>query len=125
MHPAERLFREEWNDKKHIVHNKAVLRACLKAKNISLDEDVFIISSWLHDMGKLKNKEKHHLYSIYYLDKFMEENPEYKGLYTEIKDCIINHRSGLKPKTKYGKIFQAADKEALLDKKWLLFKKKK
>ena len=107
IHDAEQFFLDNWNDKKHNIHNKAVIQACLgMIEETNLIPDVFIIAGWIHDMGKIINKEDHHIKSLIYLDKFIKENPKYNVYYDFIKDCIIHHRSDSKSLTIYGRVFQ-------------------
>lgn len=117
---AEKFFNEEWGDRDMKIHSECVIEACLgMTVNTNLDKDIFIISGWIHDMGRKEDKDNHHIISINYLDKFLSMHPEFSGLRKEIEDCIINHRSGKIPRTIYGKVFQLADKVALLNRRWI------
>ncbi len=116
------FFMERMGDKKHKIHCKAVVDACLgMIKGTDLNKDVFIIAGWIHDMGKLTDERKHEVESLKFLDEFLGLYPKYEHLRDYLEDCILNHRSNGKPKTIYGKIFQCADKVALHNKKWLNF----
>jgi HD superfamily phosphodiesterase len=97
------------------------------AKNTHLNQDVFIIAAFIHDIGKIDNEEKHQYHSIKYLNEFLKDFPlvgqtEYASLYSNIIDCILEHRSDGKPQTIYGQIFKLADKVSLLHKDWLKLK---
>jgi HD superfamily phosphodiesterase len=123
---CKQFFRREWNDKKHLVHCQTVQDACIRmASGTNLDQHVFIIAAWIHDLGKLDDKAKHEQESLKYLDKFLHEYPEYERYYAELVDCIIHHRTTGTPVTNYGKVFKVADKVGLLDKRWIAYKKKK
>ena len=112
-------------DEKHNIHCGVVIEACLgMINNTNLEKDIFIISGWIHDMGKLDNKADHHIASIKYLDEFLNDNEKYKKWDLELRDSIINHRSDGNPKTIYGRILKLADKIALCNIKWLEYKKK-
>ena len=124
MHLAEQFFIDTWNDPKHLIHNRAVLRACLgMIQGTVLNPEIFVISAWIHDLGKLKDKERHHIESIPYLDTFILRFPEYKQHYGLLHDCILNHRTVCKPTTIYGEIFRVADKVASQSNEWIEFKK--
>jgi len=123
-HPSYKFFEEHWNDPKHHIHCSAVLKACLgMIQDTDLNPEVFIVAAWIHDMGKLRDKENHHVESMHYLDLFMQEYPQFRGIYDTVKDCIIHHRTHGTPQTLYGQIFQVADKVALENKGWKKFKK--
>ncbi len=120
---AFEFWKKEMGDEKHNIHCAAVIEACLgMIRNTDLEEGIFVIAGWIHDMGKLVDKKNHHLESIIYLDRFLDQNPEYKVWESELRDCIINHRTEGDPKTIYGQIFKCADKVALHNHKWLEFK---
>jgi HD superfamily phosphohydrolase YqeK len=123
-HVAFLFWKKEMGDQKHDIHCGAVIEACLgMIKNTNMKEEIFIIAGWIHDMGKLVDKEKHHIESLKYLDKFLENYPEYKKWDFELRDCIQNHRTGCNPETLYGEIMKVADKVSLKNIDWLEFKK--
>lgn len=123
---VKEFFIKEWNDEKHIVHCQCVVTACLgMTQNTSFNPIVFILAGWLHDMGKIIDKENHHLESIKYVNKFMKLYPEFKEFQSLVEDCILNHRSTGTPKSDYARIFQLADKVALLNRNWIDYKKQK
>lgn len=125
-HPAFNFFVEKWNDEKHIIHCNAVIEVCLQAiQNTDLNTDIFLIAGWIHDMGKLIDKEEHHIKSLIYLKEFFELNPSYLYLNEIVTDCIINHRTHTTPKTIEGELFKIADKIALHRLEWLEYKKNK
>lgn len=119
------FFESEWNDEKMKIHSKCVVDACLgMVKNTDLNPVVFILAGWLHDLGKLIDKEQHHVESMKFMKKFLNNHTQYKELEEVISDCILNHRTKGNPVTIYGQIFQVADKVALYDKNWIMFKKR-
>lgn len=119
------FFEQKWNDTKIKIHSECVIEACLSiSSNTHLNPDVFIIAGWIHDIGQKTDKDQHHVVSLNFLEEFLEQNPPFASLETELTDCIINHRSNGTPKTIYGLIFKCADKVALHNKRWLEYKKK-
>ena len=119
------FFNDEWNDEKHRIHCSCVVQACLgMAQGTNLDPVVFMLAGWLHDMGKLVNDENHHIESMKFVDRFLEKHPEYAQHFELVQDCILSHRTGGMPKTIYARIFQLADKVALVNLEWIAFKKK-
>lgn len=124
MTDPESFFMKMWGDEKHHIHCQAVIDACIgMAAGTTLDKNVFLVAGWLHDLGKMKDDENHHVASLEFLDDYLKEAPSFEPLRETIIDCITNHRSNGAPKTLYGRIFQLADKVALLDTRWLAFKK--
>lgn len=120
------FFQNEWDDEKHWIHCQCVVDACLgMIKNTDLDPVVFILAGWLHDLGKIIDKENHHKESIKFVTKFINQYPEYKDYLSLIEDCIINHRSEGVPTSVYAHIFQLADKVAVSNHDWIEYKKKK
>ena len=123
---GKRFFMKEWGDQDMSIHSMIVIDRCLLMASITnLDSTVFHIAGWIHDIGRKDDKEKHHVFGIKYLKQFLKTHFEYRYREKEIKDCILNHRTGMMPKTMYGKIFQMADKIALLDNRWIEYKKMK
>lgn len=123
---AFEFWKKEMGDEKHNIHCAAVIEACIgMANNTDLELEIFIVAGWIHDMGKLVDKKTHHIESLKYLNKFLNQNTEYEKWKLELKDCILNHRTNGTPKTIYGIIFKCADKVALYNKKWLEYKKSK
>lgn len=123
IHPAELFFRAEWNDEKHLIHSASVIKSCLgMIEGTDLNKEVFIVSGWIHDMGKLIDKENHEIKSLDFLEKFLEQYPEYFQYRQVLRDCIINHRSKGHPKTISGEIFKLADKVALHNNFWKSYK---
>jgi HD superfamily phosphodiesterase len=112
-HCAETFFEGKKCGEKMHVHCSCVIECCLgMAKDSDLDEQVFIVAGWIHDIAKKINDEQHHEISVIYLDEFLELHPEYNPKRREIADCIVHHRRAGKPETIYGMIFRAADKAA-------------
>lgn len=102
----------------------ALIVACLgMIRNTDFDPVVFILAGWLHDMGKLIDKEKHHQESLKFVKKFMDKHPEYNEYTDLVEDCVVNHRSTGTPSSAYARIFQLADKIALRNHDWIAYKK--
>lgn len=119
---AKQFFEEEWNDEPIKIHSACVIDCCVNmSKNTSLDPTVFEIAGWLHDVGRKDDADSHNEISLLYLDKFLEEHPEYSPLKIEISDCVLNHRRAQKPKTVYGRIMQAADKASKFHNDWIAY----
>lgn len=124
-HIAKQFFIDEWNDEKHIIHCGSVLHACIGfIQDTNIDQVPFILSAWVHDLGKLIDKEMHHEKSIVYWEKFLEKYPEYTEQDELVRECILTHRTGGEPKSLHAKIFQIADKVALYNDEFLEFKRK-
>lgn len=120
------FFEKKWNDEKIKIHSECVIDACINMSlRTDLNQDIFIIAGWIHDLGKKIDKDTHHIISLDFLKEFLEENKEFIQFKTELEDCIINHRSDGKPETIYGLIFKCADKVALHNNKWLEYKNNK
>jgi len=108
---AYEFWKHHMGDKKHFIHCSQMINACLNVTQYSdLNKEIFIIAGWLHDMGKLINKEHHNVMSLEYLDKFVMQYKEYEYMTSELFDCIYNHRTTGTPETIYGIIFRWADK---------------
>jgi len=92
------------------VHSKKVgLTAKLIADKLKIKSNIFVTAGWLHDIGNLKNSEKHAEYSI----KLLQEAGFEIG--DILYDCILNHGCGKRALTAEGKIFQLADKLSIFD----------
>ena len=122
---VKQFFESEWNDEKHLIHCKCVIDACLgMVHNTHFDPVVFILAGWLHDMGKLIDKENHHQESLKFVKKFMDKHPEYCAYADLVEDCVVNHRSVGTPSSEYARIFQLADKISLHNHDWIAYKKR-
>ncbi len=125
-HTAFKFWKNKVGDKNQDIHCGTVIEACLgMITHTNLEGEIFIIAGWLHDLGKIINKHNHHIESLRFLNEFLELHKDYKKWRCELEDCILNHRTGMKPKTLYGQIFQIADKVGLLNEDWVNYKKKK
>lgn len=123
-HCVKEFFKSEWNDEKHLIHCQCVIDACLgMIQNTDLDPVVFVLSGWLHDMGKLIDKENHHQESLKFVRKFMDKHPEYVEYTGLVEDCVVNHRSTGTPASIHARIFQLADKVSLHHQAWIVYKK--
>ena len=117
------FFEKKWNDEKIKIHSECVIDACINMSlSTDLNQDIFIIAGWIHDLGRKIDKDTHHIISLDFLKEFLEENKEFIQFKKELEDCIINHRSDGNPETIYGLIFKCADKVALHNNKWLEYK---
>ena len=109
---AKEFFMKVWGNKEYAEHAEKVKDYCLElTKDTELNKNVFIIASWIHDLGNSRDKENHVFESMDLLDLFMQVNPEVKEEYDEISDCILHHTSETNPKTVYGRIFQFAERK--------------
>ncbi|USN45204.1 MAG: HD domain-containing protein [Candidatus Woesearchaeota archaeon] len=117
------FFMSTWGDPALALHCRCVIEACLgMAKETDLNQDVFILAGWIHDVGRKDDVANHEQVSCDYLENFLNINSQFRPLEREIKDCILHHRSSGKPETLFGQIFKAADKVALRNSKWLAYK---
>jgi len=82
--------------------------------NIDIDYDVCIISSYWHDVGRIKTNDGHEKLSAEMLKKVMEENNYDKKLIEDCYKAIENHKYNMKPETVEGLIIKDADKLAWL-----------
>ena len=120
---AFEFWKQKAGDKKHEIHCSAVIEACLgMIKNTDLEPEIFIIAGWIHDLGKLTDKENHHIESLKFLEEFLKENSGCRKWEKELIDCVKNHRTRGNPETTYGLVFKTADKVALRNKGWLEYK---
>jgi len=91
------------------VHTEAVVEiAVILAEKFKADASTVKISGWLHDIGSTVERADHAKHSLDLLEK---DGFEISSL---IKDCILNHGTGGKPKSKEAKILQMADKLSIL-----------
>ncbi|MEA3399181.1 MAG: hypothetical protein U9R00_01560 [Patescibacteria group bacterium] len=119
---AKNFFMEMWGDESNKVHAESLILTCEDlSKDAELDNDVFIIASWIHDLGKIKDIENYSFESMNFLDIFVQQHPEANKLYDLVADCILYHASKSTPTTVYGKIFQFADLKSRDHPKWLEF----
>ena len=93
-----------------LVHSEKVGQvAIIIAKKLKINNKVFKIAGWVHDIGYFKNSDSHANSAIPILKELGYEVEEI------LKDCILNHGNEGKPKTTEGKIFQLADKFSIFD----------
>lgn len=93
-----------------LVHSEKVGKvAKMIAQKIGIDDNIFEIAGWVHDIGYSKDFENHADYAIPILQELGYEVNE------TLKDCILNHGNGKNPQTTEGKIFQLADKFSIFD----------
>jgi putative nucleotidyltransferase with HDIG domain len=93
-----------------LIHSKKVGKvAKMIAQKLQINDEVFEIAGWVHDIGYSKNFENHADFAIPILNELGFEVDEV------LEDCILNHGNGKNPKTIEGKIFQVADKLSIFD----------
>lgn len=93
-----------------LIHSeKAGKVAKMIAQKLQINDEVFEIAGWIHDIGYSKNFENHADFAIPILEELGYEVNEV------LKDCILNHGNKKIPKTVEGKIFQVADKFSIFD----------
>lgn len=93
-----------------LIHSEKVgLVANLLAKSVNMQNDVFMVAGWLHDIGNIIDNENHAKHSLTVLKE--------KGINVDgvLKDCILNHGDKNEAKTLEGRIFQIADKLSIFD----------
>jgi putative nucleotidyltransferase with HDIG domain len=93
-----------------IIHSKKVGKvAKMIAQKLEINDEIFEIAGWVHDIGYSKDSDNHADFAI----------PIMKNMGYEIdnvlEDCILNHGNGKNPGTIEGKIFQIADKISIFD----------
>jgi len=114
---AKKISREILSDIKeieerefHKIHTEAVVKAALiLSKGKKIDKKLLETAAWVHDIGYSVSDENHAEKSIEILEKKGFELSE------KLKDCVLNHGGGGKPKSKEAKILQIADKASTLD----------
>ena len=95
-----------------IIHSEKVgAISKIIAKKMGIDNEVFEIAGWVHDIGYSKNIEDHARFAIPILRDLGYETNEI------LEDCILNHGNGKTPGTIQGKIFQLSDKLSIFDSK--------
>jgi HD superfamily phosphodiesterase len=93
-----------------LIHSEKVGKvAKIIARKMEINDEMFEIAGWVHDIGYLKNFENHADFTIPILKEMGYELNEV------LEDCILNHGNGKSPKTIEGKIFQVADKLSIFD----------
>ena len=93
-----------------LVHSEKVGRvAKMIAQKLEINDEVFEIAGWVHDIGYAKDFENHADFAIPILKELEHEVSDI------LEDCILNHGNGKSPKTTEGKIFQVADKLSIFD----------
>jgi HD superfamily phosphodiesterase len=93
-----------------LIHSEKVGKvAKMIAQELKINDEIFEIAGWVHDIGYLNNFENHADFAIPILKEMGYELNE------TLEDCILNHGNGKTPKTIKGKIFQVADKLSIFD----------
>jgi HD superfamily phosphodiesterase len=106
-------------DPYHFIHTLKVVQAVkIISEGKKLDKNLLEICAWVHDIGYFKgnvpNSDPRHSQNS--IDLLIREG---YNVTDKIKDCILNHGSQGKPKTKEGKILQIAVKFNIIDKDFL------
>jgi len=108
------------------IHSECVIETALNlTRDTILEEDVFIIAGFLHDIARKESKEVHHLIAVENLKLFLTEHPVYKKHYEEIRDCLVHHRRFENPQTIYAKVFQIAVMLTPYTNRWKEYEKRK
>ncbi len=93
-----------------LIHSEKVGKvAAMIAQESKINDEIFEIAGWIHDIGYSKSFENHADFTIPILKEMGYELNE------TMEDCILNHGNGKNPKTTEGKIFQLADKLSIFD----------
>jgi len=125
-HVAKKFFDEHEGTEKLEMHCDCVIECCCgMAKETDLNQEVFVVAGWLHDLGKEADAEKHHELGVRIFQEFLQQYPQYDSLKMEIEDCILHHRRSGEPQTIYGMIFRAADKVAKHKLRYMEWKRKR
>ena len=120
------FFNKRCNIEAIRIHSECVIETSLNfSKDTILEEDIFIIAGFLHDIARKESKEIHHLIAVENLKLFLKEYPQYKKYFEEIRDCLIHHRRFEKPQTIYARIFQVAVMMTPYTNKWKEYEKRK
>jgi hypothetical protein len=107
MHPAKNFFIKTWNHPGQKKASEKIIQACMNITHqTSLEIDILIIASWLYALGKLRSFDNYHIESLYFLDVFVKEHPEYKEHYDTLIDCILHHVPSQTPTTVHGRVFK-------------------
>lgn len=105
------IFAKKYLDKKRMLHCAKVYKNCMRLNTAGrLDNKVFLIAAYIHDIGKIDNDIYHHIFSLKYFFEYLDANLEYDDISYSVIDCILHHRKHSTPATEYGRIFQKADK---------------
>lgn len=92
------------------IHSEKVGKvAKMIAQKLGINNEVFEIAGWVHDLGYLKSFKDHADFTVPILKELGYEVNEV------LEDCILNHGVGKTPKTIEGRIFQIADKLSIFD----------
>lgn len=93
-----------------LIHSEKVGKvAKMIAQELKINDEIFEIAGWVHDIGYSKSFENHANFTIPMLKEMGYDLDE------KLEDCILNHGNGKNPKTTEGKIFQLADKLSIFD----------
>ena len=118
---AKKYLLKKEIDPYHFIHTKKVVQIIkIISKNKKIDKECLEICAWVHDIGyslrNCKNCDPYHAEDTLKLLK----KERYK-ITNIIKDCILNHGSKGKPKTKEGKLLQIATKFNIIDKSFITY----
>lgn len=103
-------FKGNVERKFHSFHSEGVVKTALRlAEGKKADKNTIIIAGWLHDIGRRVSISGHAEISLKLAEEKFGKLPE------KIKDCILNHGTSGKPKSKEAKIIQLADKLSIVE----------
>lgn len=115
------LLKNKKIDPYHYVHTLKVIEAIkIISKEKKVNKNELLISAWIHDIGYAfnnapNNYPNHAKNTIKLLEK---EEFDFGEI---VKDCVLNHGSKGKPKSKEGKLLQISIKFNIIDKDFLKY----
>ncbi|HAV11128.1 MAG TPA: hypothetical protein DCX32_01100 [Candidatus Moranbacteria bacterium] len=94
-----------------VFHAKAVAKTALALSegDKTVDREVLEMGGWLHDIGYVECEDRHAERGIAILER------EGVIVSDKVADCVQNHGSKGKPRTKEGKYLQMADKISFIN----------
>jgi len=107
-----------YSDKAYNAHIEAVRMYALKlASKLNADKTIVEVAALLHDTGKIKDQENHHIESAKIARKLLENYGCDKKFIEDVIHCILVHRASKKDKAKTieAQIIKDADGIAFLD----------
>ena len=98
-----------------IIHSEGIIRVLnILCKNKEINKDKLFALAWVHDIGKTISEKEHAKLSLEILEKeFVLDEVDI--------DCILNHGSSGRPKTREGRIFRYADGLSIFTKEAIMF----
>lgn len=106
-----KLLDEKKSSKKE--HIELVVKySKILSKKLKADEEICVISAWLHDISKINGEDKgHHITGEKVAEEILLKLNYPKNKIEKVKHCILTHSSdeNYKPKTLEAKIVASAD----------------